>query len=225
MATLLLSQRRAVQPMALRRPSGSAPRVAGNIMLLSLHSSQPPMGSSMESQRGVGRRQLPRGDGAGDTVTGFLDGGRRWFASWRTTRRCAGGCSAASPTTSRTRSAPSRTAAGHWTPRPAPLTSWARRQAGPPWTTVADSLAELGQCIGVDGEAMVATVARFNAEIERGHDDEFGRGDSTYDNVRGDRSSTAPWRTLRAVDQPAHRSRDDVRLPRRAARGADRMSR
>lgn len=74
----------------------------------------------------------------------------------------------------------------------------------PPWTTVADSLSDLGRRIGADGEALAATVARFNADVERGHDDEFGRGDSTYDNFWGDQSLPAPWCTLGAIDQPPY---------------------
>jgi 3-oxosteroid 1-dehydrogenase len=40
----------------------------------------------------------------------------------------------------------------------------------------ADSLAELGQRLGVDPQGLEATVARFNAHADKGEDPDFGRG-------------------------------------------------
>lgn len=74
----------------------------------------------------------------------------------------------------------------------------------PPWTTSADSLEELGAKIGVDGTALAATVARFNGHVANGHDDEFSRGDNTYDNFWGDQSFPAPFSTLGVIDQPPY---------------------
>lgn len=48
------------------------------------------------------------------------------------------------------------------------------------WHT-ADTLDELAAKIGVPAEALTATVARFNDFVDRGVDDDFGRGDEAYD--------------------------------------------
>ncbi len=56
----------------------------------------------------------------------------------------------------------------------------------PEWIPRAPTLAELGQKIGVNANALAETVARFNRYAERGVDDEFGRGQSLYDHFYGD---------------------------------------
>ncbi|GJF16742.1 3-ketosteroid-delta-1-dehydrogenase [Mycolicibacterium cyprinidarum] len=48
------------------------------------------------------------------------------------------------------------------------------------WRT-ADTLEELAVQIGVPAQNLVETVARFNAFVHRGTDDDFGRGDEPYD--------------------------------------------
>jgi hypothetical protein len=48
------------------------------------------------------------------------------------------------------------------------------------WHT-ADTVEELAEKIGVPAERLAATVTRFNALIEGGHDDDFNRGDEAYD--------------------------------------------
>ncbi len=73
--------------------------------------------------------------------------------------------------------------------------------AVPPWANEAATLEELGAKIGLDGATLAATVARFNADVAKGHDDEFGRGDSTFDNFWGDQSFEPPMTTLGAIDQ------------------------
>ncbi len=74
----------------------------------------------------------------------------------------------------------------------------------PSWTVSADTLDELAAAVGLDPHGLVRTVARFNADVAAGHDDEFGRGDNTYDNFWGDQSFPAPYSTLGPIDQPPY---------------------
>jgi 3-oxosteroid 1-dehydrogenase len=74
----------------------------------------------------------------------------------------------------------------------------------PSWAASADTLEELGRLIGVDGETLAATVERFNGHVRQGHDDDFGRGDSTFDNFWGDQSFEAPLCTLGPIDEPPY---------------------
>ena len=45
---------------------------------------------------------------------------------------------------------------------------------------------ELAREIGVPGDRLRSTAERFNALARTGHDDDFNRGDSAYDNYYGD---------------------------------------
>lgn len=74
-------------------------------------------------------------------------------------------------------------------------------EAPPHWATRADSLRELAALIGLDGAVLTDTVERFNTFVEKGHDDDFGRGDSTYDNFAGDPMLPSPFATLGVIDE------------------------
>lgn len=50
----------------------------------------------------------------------------------------------------------------------------------------ADTIEELAKQMDVPAESLVATVNRFNDFARNGHDDDFYRGDSAYDNYYGD---------------------------------------
>ena len=74
----------------------------------------------------------------------------------------------------------------------------------PSWSQHADLLEDLGELIGIDGTVLADTVARFNGYVRKGHDDEFNRGDSTYDNFWGDQTPEAPASTLGVIEQPPY---------------------
>jgi succinate dehydrogenase/fumarate reductase flavoprotein subunit len=67
---------------------------------------------------------------------------------------------------------------------------------------VAGAWEELAEKIGVPAVALSATVARFNALARKGHDDDFGRGESKYDNYYGDPRLPNP--NLREVATPPY---------------------
>ena len=56
----------------------------------------------------------------------------------------------------------------------------------PSWVTSASTLSELATLVGIDPQGLEATVSRWNELVARGHDDDFGRGDNTYDRWNGD---------------------------------------
>jgi hypothetical protein len=75
-----------------------------------------------------------------------------------------------------------------------------RRAPDPPWLARADDLDTLAGRIGVDGERLRATLARFNELAAAGADRDFGRGEFAYDRYMGD--PRAPNPVLAAVDEP-----------------------
>jgi len=73
----------------------------------------------------------------------------------------------------------------------------------PSYMMQADTLEELAQIAGIAPDGLAATVARFNDMVRKGHDDDFNRGDNTYDNfyMWGDMDFDPPHRTLGVIDQ------------------------
>lgn len=76
-------------------------------------------------------------------------------------------------------------------------------QPDPSYVMKADSLEELAGIAGIDPKGLEETVERFNGMVRKGHDDDFNRGDNTYDNwcFWGDPSYEPPHRTLGVLDQ------------------------
>ena len=73
----------------------------------------------------------------------------------------------------------------------------------PSYMLMADTLEALAEQAGIDAVGLVATVARFNAMVANGHDDDFCRGDNSYDNfyMWGDPQYDPPYRTLGALER------------------------
>jgi succinate dehydrogenase/fumarate reductase flavoprotein subunit len=56
----------------------------------------------------------------------------------------------------------------------------------PDWVMRAGTLEALGETLGIPGDELVRTVARWNANCAAGHDPDFGRGESAFDRWWGD---------------------------------------
>ncbi len=67
----------------------------------------------------------------------------------------------------------------------------------------ADTLEELAEIAGIDPAGLAAEVAHFNEMVRNGHDDDFCRGDNSYDNfyMWGDMEFEPPHRTLGVIDK------------------------
>lgn len=74
-------------------------------------------------------------------------------------------------------------------------------QPVPGWIARADTLAALADKLGLPADALAATVERFNAHAEAGHDPDFERGTSAYDHFYGDRTRKGAAVTLGPVDR------------------------
>ncbi|MEF3111470.1 FAD-dependent oxidoreductase [Raoultella sp. WB_B2P2-3] len=68
--------------------------------------------------------------------------------------------------------------------RPAPVNNDALIKAG--YLHKADSLAQLAQALGIDGQTLTATVSRYNRDAASGSDTEFTKGGNSYNRVMGD---------------------------------------
>ena len=80
----------------------------------------------------------------------------------------------------------------------------APKDPAPSWAVSADSMKALAERIGLDGEVLTKTVERFNTHVKNGHDEDFQRGDNTFDNFWGDQKLEAPFSTLGVIDQPPY---------------------
>jgi 3-oxosteroid 1-dehydrogenase len=58
--------------------------------------------------------------------------------------------------------------------------------AAPAWVPRGNSPAELAELVGIDGDGLERTIARWNELCAEGHDPDFGRGDSVFDCWWGD---------------------------------------
>jgi succinate dehydrogenase/fumarate reductase flavoprotein subunit len=70
----------------------------------------------------------------------------------------------------------------------------------PEWLEKGETLESLAATVGIDASGLVATVSRFNAMAAQGRDDDFRRGESTYEHWLGDPS--APHPNLGAIEKP-----------------------
>ena len=73
----------------------------------------------------------------------------------------------------------------------------------PSWMTEAASVRALAESIGVPGEALEASVSRWNTHVAAGHDADFRRGESVHDRYWGDPAFGDDVRsTLGSLDTP-----------------------
>jgi succinate dehydrogenase/fumarate reductase flavoprotein subunit len=66
------------------------------------------------------------------------------------------------------------------------VTAGAGGEGVPDWVPRGDTPTELGEVLGIDGNELERTVARWNELCAEGHDPDFGRGDSAFDCWWGD---------------------------------------
>ncbi|MGE4305531.1 MAG: FAD-binding protein [Novosphingobium sp.] len=73
----------------------------------------------------------------------------------------------------------------------------------PSFMMQAATLEELAGIAGIDSHGLADTVARFNAMVREGKDEDFQRGENTYDNyyMWGDTDFDPPYRTLGLIDE------------------------
>ena len=73
----------------------------------------------------------------------------------------------------------------------------------PSYVMKADTLEELAALAGINVIGLKTTIRRFNEMVRNGHDDDFNRGDNSYDNwcFWGDQSVQPPHCTLGVLEQ------------------------
>ena len=67
-------------------------------------------------------------------------------------------------------------------PAPMPLGPWLKKG----YLKRGQTLAELAQACGIDGQALQATVLRYNTLAQDGKDRDFGKGETAYNRIQGD---------------------------------------
>ena len=72
----------------------------------------------------------------------------------------------------------------------------------PEWLVREDTIGGLAGRLGIEPGRLEATVSRFNSLAEKGHGDDFGRGDNAFDLFHGDPEFAGPRKTLGPVEQP-----------------------
>ncbi|HAU22121.1 MAG TPA: FAD-binding dehydrogenase [Erythrobacter sp.] len=72
-------------------------------------------------------------------------------------------------------------------------------QPVPDWVKRAETLEQLASKLGLEPDALTATVDRFNMHAEAGEDPDFQRGTSAYDHFYGDRSRKGTAVTLGSI--------------------------
>jgi 3-oxosteroid 1-dehydrogenase len=72
----------------------------------------------------------------------------------------------------------------------------------PDWLVEAATLSELAAKVGIESNALEATVARFNTHAANGEDPDFNRGQSAYDRYWGDLDAQHP--ALGPLDSPPY---------------------
>ncbi|MBK0392128.1 FAD-dependent oxidoreductase [Ramlibacter algicola] len=70
----------------------------------------------------------------------------------------------------------------------------------PQWLVKADTLEALAAKTGIDARQLAATVARWNGFVQKGVDEDFGKGQSRYDRSQGDREAALP--NLGSIEKP-----------------------
>jgi 3-oxosteroid 1-dehydrogenase len=70
----------------------------------------------------------------------------------------------------------------------------------PDWIVTADTLEELALARGIDPQGLREQVDEYNAMVDAGRDSRFGRGESPYDRIWGDRS-VAPNPTMGRIEE------------------------
>ena len=81
----------------------------------------------------------------------------------------------------------------------------ARPGTVPDYLTSAPTVEALADRLGLPASQLGATVERWNDLVAKGHDDDFGRGDSAYDGWSGDRSLLpGPLATIGPLTEPPY---------------------